>query len=265
MNAQDLSYGGWPSEGPDYRGGRFHGNDVAHIATSWQPHVAKISTDGGSARRYATCMLERWLIEALSHASLSQAELARRLTEKLHRSIDRAAVNKMSKGARAISAAEMLAIEEITGFSAPTDMTEGLQRVPKLPSLVSAGKLKGSDGVQASDVEKYLILNDLPKGDWIALAVEGDSMDLVSPAGSTIFVDRSDVRLVDGGYYVVTLESREGTTYKRYRDNPDHFQPVSSNKEHGPILLDVPFVVVGRVYRSVLDLSGATGRSRKKM
>jgi DNA-binding transcriptional regulator YdaS (Cro superfamily) len=50
---------------------------------------------------------------------MGQAELARRMTEKLGRSVDRAAVNKMTKGTRDVSAGEMLAIMQITGASLP--------------------------------------------------------------------------------------------------------------------------------------------------
>jgi DNA-binding transcriptional regulator YdaS (Cro superfamily) len=52
---------------------------------------------------------------------MGQAELARRMTEKLGRSIDRAAVNKMTKGTRDVSAGEMLAIMQITGASLPAE------------------------------------------------------------------------------------------------------------------------------------------------
>lgn len=64
-------------------------------------------------------MLRDWLQIALNHAGLSQAEAARQLTARLRRSVDRAAVNKMVKGTREISADELLVLEEITGYPAP--------------------------------------------------------------------------------------------------------------------------------------------------
>lgn len=55
---------------------------------------------------------------------MGQAALARRMTEKLGRSIDRAAVNKMTKGTRDVSADEMLAVMEITGATLPQQFAD---------------------------------------------------------------------------------------------------------------------------------------------
>lgn len=67
-------------------------------------------------------MLSDWLREALEATGIKQAELARLLTEHLGRSIDRAAVNKMVAGNRAIAADEAFAIERITGWEAPSEI-----------------------------------------------------------------------------------------------------------------------------------------------
>lgn len=67
-------------------------------------------------------MLSDWLREALEATGIKQAELARLLTEQLGRSIDRAAVNKMVAGNRAIAADEAFAIERITGWEAPSEI-----------------------------------------------------------------------------------------------------------------------------------------------
>lgn len=263
VDADNLGDFGWPSEGSDYRCSRFHAAVVAHIATTAQVGVANLTADARRDLRYAEPMLQEWVTDALKHSKLSQAELARRLTAHLHRAIDRAAVNKMTLGKRAVAGDEMIAIEEITGFPAPLENADGLVKVPVLDSLVSAGNLAPREAVKADEIERYVAASDLPPGDWIALSVEGDSMDLVSPPGSIIFVNRADTRLVDGGFYVVVADDDHGTTFKRYRSKPEHFAPYSANRDHVPVLMDGPFRVVGRVYRTMLDIGPSTGRRAK--
>lgn len=263
MNARDLGDFGWPSEGFDYRGGRFHEPVVAHIATTVQAGVANLTTDARRDLRYANNMLSEWIKDALAHSRLSQAELARRLTARLPKTIDRAAVNKMTKGTREIAGDELIAIEEITGFPAPLENTDGLVKVPVLDSLVSAGNLAPREAVKPDEVERYVAASDLPPGDWIALSVDGDSMDLVSPPGSIVFVNRADTRLVEGGFYVVAADGDHGTTYKRYRTKPEHFAPYSTNRDHGPVIMDGAFRVIGRVYRTMLDIGPNAGRRAK--
>lgn len=73
-------------------------------------------------------MLSEWLRDALESSGKSQAELSRLLTVSLGRSIDRAAVNKMVKGTRAISADELLEISRFLKVAAPASSrsrTEG--------------------------------------------------------------------------------------------------------------------------------------------
>ena len=62
------------------------------------PDVANMETSACSGLRYAHRMnegaLAKWAREALKQKDISQADLAREMTRKLGRSIDRAAVNK---------------------------------------------------------------------------------------------------------------------------------------------------------------------------
>lgn len=123
-----------------------------------------------------------------------------------------------------------------------------------LISWVSAGKLTREEGVRPVDIEKYLLADLSPKGDWIALQVDGDSMDLVARDGAVLFVDRKDDRLRDNGFYVFTLEDGS-TTFKRYRSGtPARLQPYSRNPDHETIPASDDMRVVGRVKRTVLDL-----------
>jgi SOS-response transcriptional repressor LexA len=226
---------------------------VAHIATDARGIVANLQTDVRGEFRYAAGMMDLWIQEALQQSGLSQSELARRLTEKLGRSIDRAAVNKMAKGTRNISGEEMLAIEALTGHPAPTAGAGQISVVPQI-SWVSASAMRPEAPVSVSDAVSFIAVPELPPGKWIALEVQGDSMDRVSPDGSIIFVNCSDQRLVNGKFYVFEDAHDHGTTYKRFRSNPDRFVPYSTNPDHEPIYPDGEFRVIGRVWRTHKDL-----------
>lgn len=67
-------------------------------------------------------MLSEWVSKALGKFGFSQAELSRRLTERLNRRIDAAAVNKILSRQRALAADEMLAISEISGYPPPISL-----------------------------------------------------------------------------------------------------------------------------------------------
>jgi SOS-response transcriptional repressor LexA len=123
-----------------------------------------------------------------------------------------------------------------------------------LVSWVAAGRLHRQDGVKPADIEKYILADLNPRGDWIALEVEGDSMDLVARDGAIIFVDRKDERLRNDDFYVFTLEDGS-TTFKRYRTGkPPRLQPYSSNPDHETIYASEGLKIVGRVKRTLLDL-----------
>lgn len=151
------------------------------------------------------------------------------------------------------TASELLQVEVSAGRKIiKRPKTEGIE-IP-LISWVSAGKLSREDGVRSADIEKYLLADLPPKGDWIALQVIGDSMDLVARDGAILFVDRKDDRLRDNGFYVFTLEDGS-TTFKRYRaGTPARLQPYSRNPDHETIQTSDDMRVVGRVKRTVLDL-----------
>lgn len=130
----------------------------------------------------------------------------------------------------------------------------GVAAVP-LISWVSAGLLAVADHVDEIDQAPMIGAADLPPGNWIALRVIGDSMDLISPPGSIILVDRADHRLVPNACYVIADEEG-GSTYKRWRPDPERWEPVSLNKTHDTFYVspDNAPRVVGRVRRTVLDL-----------
>jgi SOS-response transcriptional repressor LexA len=124
-----------------------------------------------------------------------------------------------------------------------------------LISWVSAGSFDTADPVYSFDEFPTVEIAGLPNGDWVAMEVQGDSMDRVSPPGSIIFVNRADRRLSHNACYII--QDIDGSaTYKRYRQSPMRFEPVSTNPVHEPIFPDNenPPNVFGRVLRSVLDM-----------
>lgn len=124
-------------------------------------------------------------------------------------------------------------------------------RVPVI-SWVSAGHLH-LDTI-AQDIIGEVTEGGLdPRGDWVALRVEGDSMHRISPPGSIIFVDRADRELVPNACYVIA-DDEGGTTYKRFRPSPMRFEPVSTNPAHEPLFLAREPEIFGRVKKSILAL-----------
>lgn len=126
-------------------------------------------------------------------------------------------------------------------------------RAPLL-SWVSAGRVAQQEGVRKSDVRRYVHLADLPKGDWIVLEVQGDSMDRIAPDGSYICVNLADQRVVTDKFYVFGTPEGEAT-FKRYRPgNPPRLQPFSTNPDHETVTMSTEMLVVGRVGRVINDL-----------
>lgn len=117
---------------------------------------------------------------------------------------------------------------------------------------VSAGKLTPID--PSNDMIGTIRVGALdPRGDWIALEVEGDSMDRISPPSSIILVDRRDKRLVPNACYVIA-DGDNQVTYKRFRPNPNRFEPVSTNPAHEPLFYDHEPAIIGRVKKTILDM-----------
>lgn len=124
-----------------------------------------------------------------------------------------------------------------------------------LISSVAASRLKEQEGVSPADVERYLHADDLPAGDWVALTVEGTSMDRLAPDGSVIIINRADSTLLDGRYYVFSVDNG-AATFKTYRRNPERLQPFSTNPDHMsiPVTGDTDLYVFGRVRRVIQDV-----------
>lgn len=127
----------------------------------------------------------------------------------------------------------------------------------KLISWVSAGALAQGEALSWEDADdaRTVYAPDLdPEGDWIALRVDGDSMNKISPHDSIIFVNRKDRRLVPNACYVIG-DGEGGATYKRYRP-PSTWEPVSTNKTHQPFVLpdSAEPDIIGRVRQTILAM-----------
>ena len=164
-------------------------------------------------------------------------------------------VSKLLHGERELGAYWAERIAPVLMTSPEQLVFPGLKsfRAPVL-SWVSAGRLAFQEGVRKSDVRRYVHLADLPKGDWVVLEVQGDSMDRIAPDGCFICVNLADQRALTDKFYVFSTPEGEAT-FKRYRGgNPPRLQPFSTNPDHETILMNTEMLVVGRVGRVINDL-----------
>lgn len=159
-------------------------------------------------------MLREWLQAVMKARELGQAELARLLSQELGRNIDRAAVNKMWAGKREIAGDELLAIEKITGFSAP-----------KLIQVPLVGRVGAGAAVIPFDSQEEQMV-DAPaetKPNTVAVAVLGNSMFPAYEDGTILYYSeklpphdmvnrRCIIELEDGRMFVKVLRqgSRSG-------------------------------------------------------
>jgi phage repressor protein C with HTH and peptisase S24 domain len=193
------------------RAGSMMNATVAIKTTNARIFVANREKDAAYQSRYAFFMSADWLREALALSNTRQAELARQLTASLERSIDRAAVNKMLSGQRAIQGDELLEIERITGLEAPKKI-----QVP-LKGRVGAGQ-----EVEAMDGGHETV--DAPaqaRPGTVAVEVSGQSMYPAYEAGTILYYSkllppaelvnrRAIVQLGDGRIFVKIV--RRGST-----------------------------------------------------
>lgn len=180
-------------------------------------------------------MMNEWVIEALDHAKMSQAELARLLKERLKRSFDRSTVNKMTIGTRKVKADELIAIEELTGYPAPNAekgaiVAPNAVRAADTAPLPSGGARDvpvygvafGGRGTEADfstngEVLEYTARPALLVGRRRAFAVNviNDSMSPLYTSGKKVFVDPDGMRPKIGDVVLVEL----------YADDPDAAGP----------------------------------------
>ncbi|AWN47183.1 phage repressor protein [Methylobacterium terrae] len=187
----------------------------------------------------------------MAQSNLGPTELGRRI------GVTKQDISRWAKGERKLppAAAADLAPHLNTTAAALLLLPEepAVARTVPVVSWVSAGRLRASHPVFESDILRYIDVTDLPAGDWLALEVDGDSMDRIAPPGSTIVLNRRESDLVDGRYYVFGNEQGEAT-FKRYRSNPDRLQPFSTNPDHETHYLQGEMMTVGRVRRVITNI-----------
>ena len=160
-------------------------------------------------------------------------------------------ISRYENGERTPSLVHLRALAGSLGTTVSDVIGEAAPRPVPLVSWVSAGKMRASHPVYESDILRVVHVADLPTGNWMALEIDGDSMDRIAPPGSIIVLDRNDQSLVDGRFYVFGNSSGEAT-FKRYRTNPERLQPYSTNPEHETHYLQDTMDCIGRV-RQVLN------------
>lgn len=123
----------------------------------------------------------------------------------------------------------------------------------KLISWVSAGQLSDQPTVEGFEDFPTIYAADLPPGRWIALTVDGTSMNKISPPSSVILVNLDDTRLAPNKCYVVADETG-AATYKAYDPKADPpFQPRSYVPTDPPVFHGA-VRVIGRVHRTMLTM-----------
>lgn len=198
-------------------------------------------------------MDSQWFKSRLKALKKSQLRLAEEL------GLAPARITEIFKGQRKVSIEE--ASKMASFLDVPVNMVFrrlGLVETGAMPvpiiSWVSAGTLVQPDIVLDGDDSPLIEVAGLDAaGDWIALRVESDSMDRISPPESIILANRRDKRLVANACYVIADVDGKAT-YKRYRPNPKRFEPVSTNPAHEPIFPDNDPLIVGRVRMTILRM-----------
>lgn len=195
--------------------------------------------------------IARWVSKARAAANMTGDQLASAISKRTGAQIGRDVISKIKNQTRDVTAGELLAIEAITGYPIPGRKIDAVQ-VP-LVSWVSASRLADVVSITERDIESYVEVAGLPAGDWIALTVQGDSMDRIAPPKSVILTNRRDKTLRNDLFYVFATPDG-AATFKRFRSNPDRMLPYSFNPDHEPIIPRGEIEVVGRVRRVITSL-----------
>lgn len=186
--------------------------------------------------------------KGISQITLAQeSKVSQQLISRLERGID-LSTSKLPKLARALG----VLVSDLDPEYVVDEPEHKTTLVPRLP-LVSAGDWWLPEQISEGDDLPTLAVADLPPGDWIAIGVDGSSMDRISPPGSIIIVNRAEKALAPNACYVIRDEDGR-STYKRYRPNPPRFEPVTFSDGHETIFPKGKVDVVGRVRRSFIEM-----------
>lgn len=218
---------------------------------------------------YQRRMLSKWLRDALKSAGMTQSELARQMTVALGRSIDRAAVQKMTKdkGGRKISADELFAIAKILGAPAPAEKSD--LRTVTVATHVQAGLWAETWEWADDDHYQVAVPRDAALDGFRLYGAEtrGPSMNKRWPERTVVVFTNVDETLESpqpGKRYVVEAKradgKREHTVKLLHRDEQGKFWLVPESNDplfQAPLSVDDGATngdevrIVGRVRYSV--------------
>lgn len=176
------------------------------------------------------------IVAALKERKCKQVSIAALL------GISKDKVSKSFKGpdTRRFTAEEARILLEFLGM-APVEH-DGVRQLPVI-GLVPAGNWREAieqplDWMPSPDP-------GLPKETFV-VRVSGDSMDGLTPDGTHIIINPMDKQLITRKLYIIRNGDGE-VTFKRFMPDPARFEPVSSNKDHKPIIVgEDMFEIVGR-------------------
>lgn len=204
-------------------------------------------------------MMHDWIKNRLRELGLKQNDLAAAL------SVAHPRVTEIIKGTRRVRAEEaaimanvlQMQVDEVLTRLVSTDQTglasirEPIVNVP-LISWVEAGKMaEVAEPYASGDAEDWFPVTSRSQT-LIAVRVKGTSANRVAPPGSVAVIDYSDTDLVPGKLYAIR-DTNGGGTIKRYKPNPDRFEP-DSTEAHETIFLTEELHVIGRVTKAIHDL-----------
>ncbi|MBR9779631.1 MAG: helix-turn-helix domain-containing protein [Rhodospirillales bacterium] len=139
----------------------------------------------------------------------------------------------------------------------PYQLISDVKETVKIPVLgwVSAGAFTNSETVVIDEISRYDTIEcaDVDPNTCFALVIQGDSMNMIAPEGSTIIVDVSRKEPVDKKFYVVANNGGEAT-FKQFKASPPRLEPLSTNPVHETIFPQGDILIVGRVIRVIHDL-----------
>ncbi|OCK08635.1 phage repressor like transcriptional regulator, XRE family [Thalassospira sp. KO164] len=139
----------------------------------------------------------------------------------------------------------------------PYQLISNVQETVKIPIIgwVSAGAFTNSETVAIEEMSYHDTIEcaGVDPNSCFALRINGDSMNLIAPEGSTIIVDVSRKDPVDKKFYVVANNGGEAT-FKQFKSDPPRLEPCSTNPQHETLFPQGEILIVGRVIRVIHDL-----------
>ena len=162
---------------------------------------------------------------------------------------------KLREIATALKTSQEYLLGETSNSAPPpeNDIPQFVQ-VPQI-SWVAAGDPDTPEAVlEFEEAERLAVVGLDPNGDWIALRVDGSSMNKISPPDSIIFVNRKNRRLTPNACYIIADSDTGKASYKRFRP-PNRFEPVTTEieKHKKSVVVGSPRII-GRVRRSQIDM-----------